>query len=185
MSQGRYWLLTIPQHEFTPYLPPTVNYIRGQLELSNNTNYLHWQLLVAYKTKVRLAAVKTTFGQQCHAELSRSEAADQYVWKDDTRVDGTQFELGQRALKRNNKTDWERVRQCARLGRLDDIDADVYIRHYNSLKRIAVDHMEPVAVQREVNVFWGPTGVGKSRRAWAEAGLDAYPKDPRSKFWVS
>jgi len=32
-------------------------------------------------------------------------------------------------------------------------------------------------------VFWGPTGTGKSRRAWVEAGMDAYSKDPRSKFW--
>lgn len=38
-------------------------------------------------------------------------------------------------------------------------------------------------MERSVNVFWGRTGLGKSRRAWAEAGLDAYPKDPRSKFW--
>jgi hypothetical protein len=32
-------------------------------------------------------------------------------------------------------------------------------------------------------VFWGKTGTGKSRRAWDEAGLDAYCKDPRTKFW--
>lgn len=32
-------------------------------------------------------------------------------------------------------------------------------------------------------MFWGATGVGKSRRAWAEATFDAYPKDPRTKFW--
>ena len=31
--------------------------------------------------------------------------------------------------------------------------------------------------------YWGATGTGKSRRAWDEAGLDAYPKDPRTKFW--
>lgn len=32
-------------------------------------------------------------------------------------------------------------------------------------------------------VYYGPTGSGKSRRAWEEAGEDAYAKDPRSKFW--
>lgn len=32
-------------------------------------------------------------------------------------------------------------------------------------------------------VYWGPTGTGKSKRAWEESGLGAYGKDPRSKFW--
>lgn len=49
--------------------------------------------------------------------------------------------------------------------------------------RIAQDHLKPIAVERKVRVYWGKTRVGKSRRAWDEAGLDAYPKDPRSKFW--
>lgn len=38
-------------------------------------------------------------------------------------------------------------------------------------------------MERVCNVYCGPTGTGKSRRAWSEAGLHAYPKDPRSKFW--
>jgi len=40
-----------------------------------------------------------------------------------------------------------------------------------------------VAIERTVHCFWGVSGSGKSRRAWQEAGLDAYPKCPRSKFW--
>jgi len=183
MSQGRYWLLTIPHHDFVPYQPPIVQYIRGQLELGNNTGYLHWQLLVAFKTKQRLAAVKKCFGASCHAELSRSDAATEYVWKDDTRVDGTQFELGALAFKRNCATDWAAVLDNAKRGRLDDIPPDIIIRNYGNLRRIAMDNLTPVAVQREVTVYWGPTGVGKSRRAWEEATLDAYPKDPRTKFW--
>jgi len=35
-----------------------------------------------------------TIGPECHAELSRSAASTDYVWKEDTRVDGTPFELG-------------------------------------------------------------------------------------------
>lgn len=183
MSQGVYWLLTIPHADFLPYRPESVQYIRGQLEQGNNTEYLHWQLLVVFKKKCRLAAVKKCFGQSAHCELSRSTAADAYVWKDDTAIPNTRFELGDRKLKRNSDRDWDTIRQLAKSGNLEDVPADVYVRSYNNLKRIAVDHLMPVGIDREVVVLWGRTGSGKSRRAWSEAGLQAYPKDPRSKFW--
>ena len=86
MSQGIYWLLTIPHAEFLPYLPPNCSYIRGQLELST-TGYLHWQLLVICTKKCRLAAIRKLFGP-VHCELSKSEAANEYVWKEETRVEG-------------------------------------------------------------------------------------------------
>ncbi|ALE29706.1 replication associated protein [Lake Sarah-associated circular virus-30] len=194
MSQGLYWILTIPHADFLPYLPPGVQYIRGQLEASTlcrpladdygaDAGYLHWQLLVAFTRKCRLAVVTRTFGAGIHAELSRSSAANDYVWKEDTRVGGTQFELGKLAFKRNSATDWSSVRDSAKRGRLDDIPSDIYVRCYNQLKRIACDHMQADPMEREVVCYWGRSGSGKSRRAWEESGVNAYPKDPRSKFW--
>lgn len=183
MSQGKFWLLTIPAHAFVPYCPPTVQHIKGQLEAGNEGGYLHWQIIVCFVKKVRLQAVKDTFGQGIHAELSRSAAANEYVHKEDTAVAGTRFELGNLPIKRNSKEDWDRIRQCARTGELDTVPSDIYIKYFSSLKRIASEFQEPQAIEKEVIVLWGPTGTGKSRRAWEEAGLQAYPKDPNTKFW--
>lgn len=183
MQKARHWLLTIPHHEFMPFLPTGVVYLRGQLEQGNSTGYLHWQLLASFASQQRLAAVKRIFGPNCHAEPSRSDAADQYVWKEETRIANTQFELGRKPFRRNNGEDWGRILEDAKRGKLDDIPPDVVIRHYRALRCISADYAEPTAIVKTVNVLWGPTGVGKSRRAWEQAGIDAYPKCPMSKFW--
>lgn len=156
---------------------------RERLGFIVRQRYLHWQVLVIFKKKIRLAGVKRVFGDYAHCEPSRSAAADEYVWKDDTSVEGTRFELGSKPTQRGSSVDWDAIRASAKRSALDEIPGDVYVRYYGNLKRIATDNMEPVAQQRTVRVYWGPTGTGKSRRAWDEAGTDAYPKDPRTKFW--
>lgn len=182
-EQGKYWLLTIPHHGYVPFLHSEVAYIRGQVEEGGSTGYLHWQLLVCFKKKLRLRAVKRLFGDEAHCELSRSECANEYVWKEETRVDGTQFELGKRPLKRNDPTDWEQVWESCKKGKVEEIPADIRVRCYQTIRRIEKDYLKPESIQREVIVLWGRTGVGKSKRAWEEAGLEAYPKDPCTKFW--
>lgn len=255
-QQAKYWILTIPAHQYAYYLPPNCVWIRGQLErgegkklvtskatssnskgkqpavsmgrllssnaqstsilsdhenmessssrLCNRSNskspepyvgggdgtgdattksgYLHWQLVVCFERKVRLKAVRATFGP-FHAEPTRSDAASEYVWKDDTYVEGTRFELGKLPIKRGDTKDWARILDAAKTARFDDIPPDVLVRYYSSIKKISAEYCEPLAIERKTVVYWGPTEYGKSKRAWEEATLKAYPKDPRSKFW--
>lgn len=84
--QAVYWMLTIPQHLFLPWLPPTVAHLQGQLELGEG-GFLHWQVVASFRKKVSLAGVRAVFGD-AHAEPTRSDAARDYVFKDDTRVEG-------------------------------------------------------------------------------------------------
>lgn len=183
IPQGHYWLLTIPHAHFTPFLPMGCNWIRGQLEQGEGTGYLHWQIVVNFVQKCRLGGVKRVFGDSVHAELSRSSAASDYVWKELTRVAGTQFEIGDKPINRAASKDWDRIRASAISGNLDEVPSDVFVRCYHQLRSISKDNLRPVAMVRSCHVFWGRTGTGKSRRAWEEAGMEAYPKTPRSKFW--
>lgn len=172
-------MLTIPSADWEPRLPDSVAYIRGQQEIGEVSGYQHWQLLVVYSRKVSILQVKSDFGERCHAELSRSEAADSYVWKDDTAVPDTRFELGTRAVRRNSVTDWESVWECAKRGDVAGVPANVRVQHYRTLRSIQGDFDFPLGMERTCYVFWGRTGTGKSRAAWDAAGMDAYPKDPR------
>lgn len=119
--QNRYFLLTIPHHAFTPWLPDGIAFIRGQLECGES-GYLHWQLLTIFKRKITITGAKAIFGASAHIEPSRSAAADEYVWKEETRVANTQFELGTRPIRRNVQTDWDAVRTSAKRGALDGIN---------------------------------------------------------------
>lgn len=162
-------------------LPPGLSWIKGQLE-QGESGYRHWQIVCAYPKKTSMANVKTMFGSECHAELTKSAAANDYVHKDDTSV-GSRFEFGIRPIQRNSKRDWESIWNAALSARLGDIPPDIRVVSYRTLRAIAADYDNPLAIVRTAKVFWGSTGTGKSRLAWEEAGMDAYSKDPRSKFW--
>jgi len=96
---------------------------------------------------------------------------------------GTQFEMGAKPFARNQKVEWESVWAAAKSGSLESIPAYVRVVNYRTIRSIASDHSKAIGLERRCMVFWGKTGTGKSRRAWDEAGLDAYCKDPRTKFW--
>jgi len=157
-------------------------YAKGQLEIGEG-GFEHWQLVVYAGRPCRRSALTKVFGSDSHWEVCKSVAAESYVWKDETSVPGTRFEYGEKPMHRNEDKDWQAIKLAAQSGRLDVVPPDIYVRCYQSLRRIESDHLQPVAIERQVFVYWGATGVGKSRRAWAEAGFDSYPKDPRSKFW--
>lgn len=186
--QARYWILTIPQHHFLPYLPPGIDYIAGQLERGDNTDYVHWQLVAYFRRKCTLTNVKSIFGQHCHAERTRSSAAGDYVFKDETAISNTRFELGSRPKRRNSAEDWESVWDAAKRGDIISIPADIRIRCYNTIKRIKKDYAAvPWRETIVVNVFWGPTGTGKSHTAYQEASESGpfYVKGPTTKWWDS
>ncbi|ALE29781.1 replication associated protein [Lake Sarah-associated circular virus-41] len=186
--QGIFWLCTIPSpNEVCAQLelgtlPVGLVWCKGQKERGSGTGYEHYQLVAAFAKKVSLPGVVGMFGRGTHGELSRSEAANEYVGKEETRI-GTTFELGAKPIRRNSKTDWESVWTAAKSGDLSAVPANVRVVNYHALRAIRSDHAVPVGVERTVHVFWGSTGTGKSRRAWEEAGIDAYTKCPRSKFW--
>lgn len=184
--QGLYWIITIPiraRPEGWDECPEGVRYFKGQKETGEETGYEHWQALVCLEEKGSIFTMQRIFGQRGHYELSRSNAANDYVWKEATRVEGSQFEFGRLPFKRNSQQDWDQVWEWAKEDQIELIPAQIRVQHYRTLEYIAAKYCRPVGREKLVHVYWGSTGTGKSKTAWDEATLEAYPKDPRSKFW--
>jgi len=183
--QARHWIGTIFGEWVVPAsCPPTVQRIIGQREICPDTGREHVQLVASFNRPTRLAGVQRLL--ECpgsHWEPTRSENAVDYVQKEDTRIEGSQFCVGSLPMRRNSKADWDEVKRMAQENRLNEIPSDIYVRYYGGLNRIAQDHLRPIAMERSGIVYWGRTGSGKSRRAWDEAGVEAFSKNPNTKWW--
>lgn len=183
---SKWYILTLPKSISPDVFPPAdlplgVDFMCGQLECGVG-GLLHYQFVLHYRTSVRSSAVRRMF-VGAHVEATRSAAAVEYCQKADTRVDGTQFELGIRPVQRNQSKDWDLIWSQAKAGKITEIPADIRIRCYSTLTRIQKDYCSPQPIERQIVVLYGATGTGKSRRAWLEASFAAFPKDPNTKFW--
>lgn len=186
VDRGRYWMVTAPEEDWTPTessLAAPAVYIKGQLEQGAG-GFRHWQVFVQCSHATTLRTVKGMFGGRAHVELTRSKAAEKYVWKEESRV-GDQFEYGKQPFKRNSKVDWEKIVNLAKAGDIDspEIPRDIYLRYYGTLKAIQKDYSKPKAMERIGWVYFGATRTGKSRTAYNDAGENCYFKNPNTKFW--
>jgi len=114
-------------------------YTCGQLERGAEGT-AHIQFFMNFKEPIRCAAIKKA-DNRLHIEVVKvNNGAHDYCMKEDTRVEGP-YEYGTKPVQRNSKTDWEEVKQKAISGDLESIPADIYIKHYRTLKEIKKDHM--------------------------------------------
>lgn len=186
-DRARFWICTLSADvNWVPGLPDGARYCKGQLERGEG-GYLHWQFYVVYDPAVRFRQVVNALPPSCHIERSRSPAAEAYVWKDDTAVPDTRFEFGEKVRARGNANDWDDIRRKAANGDFDAIPSGIYLRYRRALHDIYAAAQQVDDVEREVVVYWGDSGTGKSHRAFQEARAEGrekvYVKDPVTKWW--
>lgn len=187
MSRSRNWCFTLNN-----YLPDEeqavqqidCKYIIYGRETGEETWTNHLQGYIVFTTMKSLAQLKKLI-PRAHLEPAKGTAEQniQYCSKQDANP----FVKGQQPISKkqqgeNEKERWKKIIQQAREGTLEEEDPKMYFCHKRTADALRSECLPP-ALEKEVVVFWGPTGTGKSRDAWTQAGLDAYPKDPRSKFW--
>ena len=181
--QGRNWLCTLNNPEVTLeeiHKQSKATYTCGQLERGENGTP-HLQFFQNFKSPIKLTMYKKV-NTKIHAEVIKiNNGAHNYCMKEDTRIEGP-WEYGEKPIQRNNKEDWEKVRELAKEGKLDEIPADIFVRHYSNLKKIQKDYIKITdATDLRGSWIYGPAGVGKSRQARVDFP-DAYPK-LCNKWW--
>lgn len=144
----------------------------------------HLQGYVIFKGNKRFGAVKVLLpGAHWEPAKGSTEHNIDYCSKD-----GDFTEYGQRPTTAKEKGQmekdrWRNIIAMAKAGTLEENEPKIYFQHLKTAEYLHTKYQQAPHIEKTVKVFWGPTGTGKSRLAWEEAGMGAYPKDPRTKFW--
>jgi len=139
-------------------------YIAYSKEVAPSTGTPHLQGYITFasvKTKQQVIALLPG----CHIQVMIGSITqnDDYINKVATMV-----ERGIKPISNDNKgraeaMRWQRARELAKQGKIDDIDADIFVRYYSTIKRIRTDY-QPKPTPFDVRSYWiyGNTGTGKS-----------------------
>lgn len=145
----------------------------------------HLQGLIIFPLQRSFNAVKKDL-LGCHIEA----AADSHASMVYCKKDGDVYESGtaptsKAEMGQMEKDRYKRAREAATAGNLEDIEDDLYVRHYSTFKKIKEDHQVKPPSTTDITgcFFWyyGPSGSGKSRQAHEE-NPDAHLKNP-TKWW--
>lgn len=121
---------------------------------------------------------------RAHVEVCRDlVAAVRYCRKEGDVWESGVEPLSPKAKGVVEKRRYEEAWELAKQGKIEEIDADIRMRHYSTIKRIRADYqVVPEAVKTlEHEWYWGSSGTGKTRKA-REDNPGAYLKNP-NKWW--
>lgn len=148
----------------------------------------HLQGFVMFKNAKTMTAVKKLITGNPHletmkgtpvqaAEYCKKEAAPEDIYERGA-PPKTDQQRGEDEKKR-----FERAWELAKNGDIEEIDADIRMRCYGTIKRIKSDYQVAPAALDTLDFHWyyGPSGTGKSRTARSD-NPGAYLKS-RNKWW--
>lgn len=163
-----------------------------QLESAPSTGRLHLQGYLEFEVSMRLSSVKRFLSaESCHLEGRRGtrDQAIAYCRKEESHVAGP-WEVGRAHLRPGKRTDIDEVTDLILSGKpLLELVAEYpvqFVRNHRGFEYVS----RSLAFQRQVPwrdvkvmVYWGESGTGKTRLAFADAGNDIYSLPQGERIW--
>ncbi len=158
-----------------------VIFLAYQAEICPDSGRFHYQGYLRTSRKCKLTWLKNNVNARAHWErrYGTHEEARDYANKEESRVPLTRPVCIGEEPQGGRRTDLEILKEDLDAGMsLKEISDDhfhSYLRFGKMIKEYQVLHRQNTRDwQTQTVVYWGEPGVGKSRRALEEGGLDAY-----------
>ncbi len=170
----RDWCFTINNPKGPVTFDDSMKYLIYQME-KGDSGTAHYQGFVQFTWQRTFNGVKKIFGKGAHIELRRGkpvEARD-YCKKIEGRLQGP-FEFGQFSPGSGTRTDIIAFRDAIQAGkRKRDLIEDMpgAMQKFEKFYRLVDGISRPMSGPREVILFYGPTGLGKTltvHKAWKD-----------------
>lgn len=193
MDKSRAWVFTWNNYEEEnktnilklPIENTQVKYV-GFGEEIGESGTPHLQGLIYFHNRVRFNSVKKVLNEKVHIEMMKGSIEESlaYCNKDGKYSESGTKPFSQKEKGESEKERWELALQSAKKRKLEDVPADIQIRYWSSLNKIAEHYKEKPENLEEVcgEWIWGPPGTGKSWTA-REENPSHYIKDPNTKWW--
>lgn len=144
----------------------------------------HLQGFVVYKKRISFSKVKLLTGDRAHIEKAKGtkQQAATYCKKD-----GDFVELGKVPPEQGQRTDLQLVHELLKQGASFTTIADKFpsaaIRYGAGIIRLRQLYPRRERNVPEIAVFWGKTGVGKTRRVWEFTNHDEIWTHPGERWF--
>jgi len=167
MSKNRNFVFTWNNYPETASLTLqnlACKYVAYGEEVSPTTGTKHLQGFVSFNSPATHDQAKARmpgcFVQAMAGSIAQNET---YCSKSGVLVEHGEKPISNDNKGRAEKLRWQRAKDFAKEGKLDEIDADIFIRCYSTLKRIKSDYaVKPEPLDPICIWIYGSTGTGKS-----------------------
>lgn len=176
VQQAKHWAFTLNNYtdqEYETIISKTgATYcIVGKETAETGTPHLQGHLY--FSKKISAAKIKTATCSRIHLEIARNPRAS----IDYCRKDGDYVEIGTIPKFKGHRSDLDALKTDLRRGMdLKEVSQqhfNCFIKYERAIREfISInDNGRPMDAPPTVNVYWGPTGTGKTSRAYSEATI--------------